>query len=202
MVEALKCPECGAHLEYKEGAKLITCKYCGNEFLQPPSLNVDFVIPNTDVAKTIIPLPKSEETLPWEIPIPINYYRNTETNENIYTYSEAKQIAFVCLRCGKWYTIKECGNCGHSGFHTGLGTKIRYTIFCDTCCKGFNGWTCMECNTDNPLERSLRIIKPAKQKTKLNGCAWTFLISVGIMVLLVGYLVLKGWAAIIHLFSK
>ena len=72
-----------------------------------------------------------------------------------------KKSARKCIRCKELYPLEPCPNCGEHGFNPGLSTQRVAGLFCHACNKGFTNWICPNCNTENPISKSL-VVKNEK----------------------------------------
>ena len=66
-----------------------------------------------------------------------------------------KKSARKCIRCKELYLLHPCPNCGEEGFVPSLSTERIAGLFCHACNKGFTNWICPNCNTENPISKSL-----------------------------------------------
>jgi hypothetical protein len=81
-------------------------------------------------------------------------FRSTES-----THGPKEPCARVCIRCDKVHTLQPCSNCGNETFVPGRATDGTLGIFCFKCERGFTSWTCENCKTENPVSKSLAMLK-------------------------------------------
>ncbi len=86
----------------------------------------------------------------YNVPVFLSTYSNGQFGKN---------TVRVCLKCNKVYPLEDCSNCGYYGFVPGITTEGSSGIFCEQCGLGFSSWTCKECGTINPVNKSLAVEK-------------------------------------------
>jgi RNA polymerase subunit RPABC4/transcription elongation factor Spt4 len=73
-----------------------------------------------------------------------------------------KKTVKVCIRCKEMFPLEPCSNCGSDQYVPGLTTQRVAGLFCHKCEKGFSSWECPNCQTSNPINKSLA--------TEKSGC--------------------------------
>lgn len=70
------------------------------------------------------------------------------------TYTTEKS-ALQCVRCDSIRALSPCTNCGGTVYEPGQSTSGSVGLFCKKCEKGFSNWTCMECRTENAVNKTM-----------------------------------------------